>query len=140
MDPVTKNKIKLLKWEPKEELLNLIDDDQLLVEYGGKAVRTSTHKATHVENVETSDVSLEEMFSKTVQQVSSNSNLSDEQTAELYGLYQQATQGDVNVASPWAVQFEARTKWEAWNKVKGTSKEEAMEKYIQFVIENINKQ
>ena len=31
---------------------------------------------------------------------------------------------------PWAVQFEARSKWDAWNKIKGVSKEKAMEEYV----------
>ena len=30
---------------------------------------------------------------------------------------------------PWAVQFEARKKYDAWAKVKGMGKEEAMQKY-----------
>ena len=37
----------------------------------------------------------------------------------LYGWFKQATVGDINIAQPWAVQVEARAKWEAWNKVKG---------------------
>ena len=33
---------------------------------------------------------------------------------ELYSLYKQATVGNVNTAQPWAVQLEARAKWDAW--------------------------
>jgi choline-glycine betaine transporter len=32
-----------------------------------------------------------------------------------------------------AVQFEARAKWDAWNALKGTSKEAAMQKYIDLL-------
>ena len=41
------------------------------------------------------------------------------QLLELYALYKQATVGDVNTAQPWAVQMEARAKWDAWNSKKG---------------------
>ena len=45
----------------------------------------------------------------------------------------QATVGDVEGSQPWAVQMEARAKWDAWNSVKGMSKEEAMSQYIAIV-------
>ena len=41
----------------------------------------------------------------------------------------QATVGDVEGSQPWAVQMEARAKWDAWNSVKGMPKEEAMKQY-----------
>ena len=40
---------------------------------------------------------------------------------------------NANSAQPWAVQFEARSKWDAWTKNKGMSTESAMEKYIELV-------
>jgi acyl-CoA-binding protein len=39
---------------------------------------------------------------------------------QIYGLYKQATVGDNTGAQPWAVQVEARAKWEAWTSQKGT--------------------
>jgi hypothetical protein len=45
----------------------------------------------------------------------------------------QATVGDVEGSQPWAVQMEARAKWDAWNSVKGMSKEDAMSQYIAIV-------
>lgn len=33
--------------------------------------------------------------------------------------------------------MEARAKWDAWNALKGTSKEDAMKKYIELVNEAI---
>jgi acyl-CoA-binding protein len=60
-------------------------------------------------------------------------NTSTEEKLKFYSLYKQATEGDVKGAQPWAVQFEARTKWDAWAEVKGMSKEEAMQKYIDLV-------
>merc|ERR1712167_498654 len=55
---------------------------------------------------------------------------SNAQKLELYGLYKQATVGDVTGSQPWAVQLEARAKWDAWNAIKGMSKEQAMQEYI----------
>ena len=48
-----------------------------------------------------------------------------------YGLYKQATEGDVQGAQPWAVQLEARAKWDAWNSRKGMSSEDAKAKYVE---------
>jgi diazepam-binding inhibitor (GABA receptor modulating acyl-CoA-binding protein) len=45
----------------------------------------------------------------------------------------QATLGDVQGKQPWAVQLEARAKWDAWAKLKGMSKEEAMQHYINLL-------
>ncbi len=41
--------------------------------------------------------------------------------------------GDVTGSQPWAVQLEARAKWDAWNGVKGKSKEDAMKEYVALV-------
>jgi len=54
----------------------------------------------------------------------------DEELLELYGLYKQVTVGDNNTSQPWAVQMEARAKWEAWEKNKGVDKKAAQQKYI----------
>ena len=72
-------------------------------------------------------------FVKTVQNVKSggkNDNLTDNDRLNMYKYYKQATEGDCNTAQPWAVQFEARAKWDAWDSVRGMPKEEAMQKYI----------
>ena len=45
----------------------------------------------------------------------------------------QATLGDVQGKQPWATSFEARAKWDAWNKLKGMSKEEAMQGYLDLM-------
>nr|CAI5869429.1 unnamed protein product [Callosobruchus analis] len=47
---------------------------------------------------------------------------------ELYGLYKQATVGDVNIAKP--SDFEGAAKWNAWNSIKGMTGKSAKEKYI----------
>ncbi|XP_075871943.1 acyl-CoA-binding protein-like isoform X2 [Nelusetta ayraudi] len=58
----------------------------------------------------------------------SNNDLSD-----LYGLYKQATVGDVQSECPGIIHFAARAKWCAWNEKKGLSKEDAMAAYVKVV-------
>lgn len=60
-----------------------------------------------------------------------NLNLTNDELLELYGYYKQATVGDNTTAAPWAVQFEAKAKWEAWTSRKGLSKADAEAKYIE---------
>ncbi|XP_078480490.1 acyl-CoA-binding protein-like [Lampetra planeri] len=51
----------------------------------------------------------------------------------LYGLYKQATVGDVNLDRPGILDFTGRGKWDAWKAKKGLSKEEAMAAYVDVV-------
>ena len=53
---------------------------------------------------------------------------------EFYSLYKQATEGDVKGTQPWAVQVEARAKWDAWNARKGMKPEEAKAAYVKRLI------
>eukprot|EP01092_Planopodium_desertum_P002601 TRINITY_DN141497_c0_g1_i1.p1 TRINITY_DN141497_c0_g1~~TRINITY_DN141497_c0_g1_i1.p1 ORF type:complete len:102 (-),score=22.73 TRINITY_DN141497_c0_g1_i1:82-345(-) len=57
----------------------------------------------------------------------------NEEMLSVYGLYKQATVGDVNTERPGMFSFEAKAKWDAWNANKGTSKETAQEKYVALV-------
>ncbi|GAB0097259.1 Acyl-CoA-binding domain-containing protein 6 [Sergentomyia squamirostris] len=52
---------------------------------------------------------------------------------ELYGFYKQATVGDCEGSRPGIFQLSKRAKWDAWNKVRKTSKQKAMEKYVEIV-------
>jgi diazepam-binding inhibitor (GABA receptor modulating acyl-CoA-binding protein) len=53
---------------------------------------------------------------------------------KLYSLYKQATEGDVSGDGPAnAFDFVAKFKYEAWAKLKGVSKEDAMQQYISLV-------
>ncbi|RNE98207.1 acyl-CoA binding protein, partial [Trypanosoma conorhini] len=47
-----------------------------------------------------------------------------------YGLYKQATIGDVNVSKPWMMDPVGRAKWDAWSRLRGMSPEEAMRRYV----------
>lgn len=53
---------------------------------------------------------------------------------QLYGLYKQATDGDVNIDPPAnAFDFIAKAKFNAWESLKGKSKEEAMQEYVDLI-------
>ena len=51
----------------------------------------------------------------------------------LYAHYKQATDGDVAGDKPGFADFVNRAKYEAWAKLKGTPREEAMKGYIKLV-------
>jgi diazepam-binding inhibitor (GABA receptor modulator, acyl-CoA-binding protein) len=51
----------------------------------------------------------------------------------LYALYKQSTEGDVAGEKPGFFDFVARAKYEAWEGLKGTAPEEAMQRYIDKV-------
>ncbi|WP_143961431.1 acyl-CoA-binding protein [Litoribacter populi] len=57
----------------------------------------------------------------------------NEDLLKLYGLYKQATEGDNTTERPGGFDFKAAAKYNAWEKLKGTSKEEAEQKYIALV-------
>ena len=59
---------------------------------------------------------------------------SNETLLQLYSLYKQATDGDVNTAPPSTpFDFVSKAKYEAWAALKGTSSETAMKDYIALV-------
>lgn len=53
----------------------------------------------------------------------------------LYALYKQGSEGDTHGDKPGMTDFVGRYKFEAWESLKGTSKDEAMQKYIELVQE-----
>ena len=58
---------------------------------------------------------------------------SDYVMLELYGLYKQATVGNVNTERPSFWDFVAKAKWDSWNSYTGISSESAKEKYVSLV-------
>jgi len=58
---------------------------------------------------------------------------SDAILLQLYGLYKQATTGDIDIPQPWSIQIEAKAKWTAWNAHKGESRESARTAYVALV-------
>ena len=53
---------------------------------------------------------------------------------QLYALYKQATQGDVNIPMPEnMLDFVAKAKYNAWDEIKGITRDGAMQQYINLV-------
>jgi acyl-CoA-binding protein len=52
---------------------------------------------------------------------------------ELYALFKQATSGDIAGSRPGMLDMKGRAKYDAWAKKKGTSKDDAMTKYVALV-------
>jgi acyl-CoA-binding protein len=52
---------------------------------------------------------------------------------KIYGLYKQATQGDVTEKKPGFGDMIGRAKWDAWNAVKGTAGEDAKRRYVELI-------
>ena len=52
---------------------------------------------------------------------------------KIYALYKQATAGDVEGKRPGFTDMVGRAKWDAWNEIKGTSKDDAMKQYIALI-------
>jgi len=50
-------------------------------------------------------------------------------------LFHQIEEGDCEKPQPWAIQVEEREKWDAWKKLHGLSKDQAMLQYLQKVSE-----
>lgn len=52
---------------------------------------------------------------------------------QLYALYKQGATGDNTEKKPGFTDMVARAKWDAWNKLKGTSSDDAMQQYIDLI-------
>ncbi len=72
-----------------------------------------------------------------VQAVSDSKALSEKPSndtlLQLYSLYKQYTDGDLNIDPPAPFDFVAKAKYDAWSALKGKSKEDAMKEYVQLV-------
>jgi acyl-CoA-binding protein len=51
----------------------------------------------------------------------------------IYGLYKQATAGDITEKKPGFGDLVGRAKWDAWNKLKGTAADAAKQQYIDLI-------
>ncbi|XP_022216832.2 acyl-CoA-binding protein [Drosophila obscura] len=54
----------------------------------------------------------------------------DAEFLEFYGLFKQATVGDVNIEKPGVLDLKNKAKYEAWNSQKGLSKDAAKDAYV----------
>ena len=57
----------------------------------------------------------------------------NEAKLQLYALFKQGTEGDVAGRRPGFTDMIGRAKYDAWAKVKGQSKDEAMKNYVALV-------
>lgn len=77
---------------------------------------------------------LEQQFAAAAAQAQTLQQRPDNDTMlELYALYKQATAGDVCGDKPGMFNFVAAAKYAAWEKLKGTSQEQAKQTYIDLV-------
>ena len=54
---------------------------------------------------------------------------------KIYALYKQATTGDNAEKKPGFGDMVGRAKWDAWNGLKGTGSEDAMQQYVDLIDE-----
>lgn len=52
---------------------------------------------------------------------------------KIYGLYKQATVGDNTEKKPGFGDMVGRAKWDAWNGLKGTAGDAAMQQYVDLI-------
>jgi diazepam-binding inhibitor (GABA receptor modulator, acyl-CoA-binding protein) len=79
-------------------------------------------------------MSLESDFQSAVDRTKTFTKRPDNQELlDLYGLFKQASEGDVTGEKPGGFDFKAILKFESWEKQKGKTKEAAMAEYTTLV-------
>ena len=76
---------------------------------------------------------LNKQFEEAAGSVNTLRELSNDEKLTLYGYYKQATIGDVNTVMPYFWDRVNLAKWNAWEKCKDMTKEDAKKNYIEFV-------
>ena len=80
---------------------------------------------------------LQEAFDQSAKRVAENSaamdKLPNDKKADIYGLFKQATVGDINTERPGMLDFKGKAKWDAWSSKKGITQEEAKQAYIDLI-------
>ena len=80
------------------------------------------------------DDALTKSFEQSAKDIHALDERPDNETLlRLYALYKQGSEGDVSGAKPGFFDFVGTAKYEAWAKLKGTTRQEAMEKYVALV-------
>lgn len=75
-----------------------------------------------------------ELFEQAAAAVKSLQERPDDNTMlQLYALYKQGSAGDVEGNKPGFFDFVGVAKYEAWEKLKGTSQDEARAQYVELV-------
>lgn len=77
---------------------------------------------------------LQAQFETAAQEAQKLAKKPDNETLlKLYSLYKQATAGNVSGSRPGFTDFVGRAKYDAWAKLRGKSKEAAMQEYVALV-------
>lgn len=76
---------------------------------------------------------LSESFDAATRRAKQLPNQSNDRLLELYGLFKQATQGDVSGDRPGGFDFRGAAKYDAWASRRGMTQEEAMRAYVDLV-------
>jgi acyl-CoA-binding protein len=81
-------------------------------------------------------MSLQEQFTQAQAESKNLPERPDNMTLlKIYALYKQGSSGDAQGERPGMTDFVARAKFDAWDALKGTSQDEAMQQYIDLVEE-----
>ncbi|MCG2586012.1 acyl-CoA-binding protein [Massilia sp. TS11] len=79
-------------------------------------------------------MSLQEQFDQAVADSKNLPERPDNMTLlKIYALFKQATAGDVDGKRPGFTDMVGRAKYDAWDGLKGTSKDDAMQQYIDLI-------
>ncbi len=79
-------------------------------------------------------MALKEDFETATQQVKTlTKKPSNDELLQMYSLYKQATEGDVQGKRPGMLDLKGRAKFDAWTAVKGKSSDACMKEYISVV-------
>ena len=81
-------------------------------------------------------MSLQEQFAQAQAESKNLPERPDNMTLlKIYALYKQGSSGDVQGERPGMTDFVNRAKFDAWDALKGTSQDEAMQQYIDLIEE-----
>jgi len=79
-------------------------------------------------------MSLQEQFDQALADSKNLPERPDNMTLlKIYALYKQASGGDAQGERPGFTEMVARAKFDAWDSLKGTSREDAMQQYIDLI-------
>lgn len=76
---------------------------------------------------------LAQRFADAQAKIKPKTGLGNDVMLDLYAYYKQATTGDCTGSRPGMLDVKGRAKYDAWAKLKGKSKDAAMEGYIALV-------
>jgi diazepam-binding inhibitor (GABA receptor modulating acyl-CoA-binding protein) len=79
-------------------------------------------------------MSLKEQFEQAQADSKNLSERPDNMTLlKIYALYKQASAGDADGKRPGFSDMVGRAKWDAWNALKGTGADDAMQQYVDLI-------